>query len=128
MTYRIGELSTITGEARKTLRYWTDQELLTAERSPANYRLYGPEAVRTVAFIRSAQAAGFKLRDIKDLLRLASGDQRPCRDVKALARERLADVRRQLEQLRTFETTLTSLVTTPETTCPGETCTFLPNF
>lgn len=126
MHYTIGALGAATGERPKTLRYWTDQGLLQADRTAANYRSYGPEASGRVAFIRSAQAAGFTLRDIKTMLELAGGDNKPCAEVKTLARARLSDVRAQLRQLRTLEAALVGLVTVPEAACPDERCTFLP--
>ena len=126
MRYTIGALGAVTGERPKTLRYWTDQGLLQADRTAANYRSYGPEASGSVAFIRSAKAAGFTLHDIKTLLELAGGDNKPCVEVKALAQARLFDVQAQLRQLRTLEAALVGLATVPDAACPNERCTFLP--
>lgn len=126
MHYTIGALGEATGERPKTLRYWTEQGLLQAERSPANYRRYGLEAPDRVAFIRSAQAAGFTLRDIKALLELARSGNKPCAEVKTLAGARLSAVQAQLRQLHALEAALRKLATTPDTACPDERCAFLP--
>lgn len=127
MYYTIGALGKATGERPKTLRYWTEQGLLQAERTPSNYRTYGLEAVDTVAFIRTAQAVGFTLRDIEALLGLANIQQKPCSEVKTLAQLRLSEVQAQLCQLRRLESSLKELATTPVTACPDERCTFLPD-
>ena len=127
MPYTIGALGALTGEQPKTLRYWTERGLLQAERTEANYRSYGPEAADHVIFIRSAQAAGFTLRDIKALLELAERDKKPCAEVKTLAQARLSDVQARLRQLRKLETALTTLATVPEAACPDERCAFLPD-
>jgi MerR family transcriptional regulator, copper efflux regulator len=124
--YTIGALGAATGERPKTLRYWTEQGLLQADRTAANYRSYGPKAPGSVAFIRLAQAAGFTLRDIKALLELAGGDDKPCAEVRALAQARLSDVQAQLRQLRTLEASLTGLATVSDAACPDERCAFLP--
>lgn len=124
--YTIGALGAATGERPKTLRYWTDQGLMQADRTATNYRSYGPEAPGRVAFIRSAQAAGFTLRDIKTLLELAGGDNKPCAGVKTLAQARLSDVQAQLRHLRTLEAALIGIATVPDAACPNEHCTLLP--
>ena len=51
-------------------------------RTGANYRYYGPESLERLRFIRSAQATGFSLQDVADLLTLPH--QPPCEDVLAL--------------------------------------------
>jgi DNA-binding transcriptional MerR regulator len=124
--YRIGALGAATGETVKTLRFWTEQGLLEAYRSDANYRCYGPDASTRVTFIRLAQATGFRLRDIKTLLFLADGSIKPCNEVKKLAEARLTDVQTQLQQLHAFAAALRDLVTLPSETCPDERCHFLP--
>lgn len=126
MGYRIGVLGDLTGETTKTLRYWTDLGLLVADRSAAGYRIYGAQAVERATFIRTAQTAGFRLRDIGDLLAFAEREGRPCRDVRALAAERLAAVRAQLARLRAYEASLTDLAAAPDAACPDERCAFLP--
>lgn len=68
MRLSIGDLSATTGETVKTLRYWTDQGLLNTERGENNYRYYMPDMTQRAAFIRSTQALGFTLEDIKSIL------------------------------------------------------------
>lgn len=127
MHHTIGALGKATGERPKTLRYWTEQGLLQADRTSSNYRTYGLAALDTVAFIRTAQAAGFTLRDIKTLLGLANTQQKPCNEVKTLAQLRLSEVQAQLRQLRRLESSLKELAAAPVTACPDERCTFLPS-
>jgi DNA-binding transcriptional MerR regulator len=67
----IGEVSRRTGVPVKTLRFYSDQGLLTpAERSPRNgYRLYGAEALLRLDLIRTLREAGLGLDSIKKVSR-----------------------------------------------------------
>jgi DNA-binding transcriptional MerR regulator len=99
--YTIGELARAAGVRSSTVRFYERRGLLTPEgRSEGNYRLYGEESLRRLRFIRSAQAAGFTLADIKLLLRFQDGDVAPCGQVQELIAVRLEQVAAQLGQLQ----------------------------
>ena len=67
----IGEIAGSVGVATSTLRYYEREGLLKPSgRSGAGYRLYDPASVERLRFIRTAQAVGFALDDIKALLAL----------------------------------------------------------
>ncbi len=65
----IGELAGLTGVPVKTIRSWSDQDLLPpAARTPAGYRLYGPDAPARLEIVRSLRALGIGLADIRSVL------------------------------------------------------------
>lgn len=98
---RIGELADASGVSTKALRYYEDEGLLPdPPRTASGYRDYGPEALDRVAFIRSAQAAGLTLRQIRETLLIRDGGQPPCRHVAALVDQRLDEVEQRLRELR----------------------------
>ena len=67
----IGQVARTAGVATPTLRYYEQEGLLSpTTRSRAGYRLYDEQAVEQLRFIRSAQAVGFTLDDIRTLGRL----------------------------------------------------------
>ena len=75
---RIGELATRAGVSIDTIRYYERRRLLPrAERSRGGFRLYTPETVDRLRFIKQAQEIGFSLDEIGDLL--ATGDAAECR-------------------------------------------------
>src|SRR5262245_53591371 len=90
----IGELAEQAGVTVKTVRFYSDAELLPpAGRSGANYRLYSLGDVVRVGLIRSLREAGFTIREIRAVL---------ARDLplaEAL-RLRLAAVEAQMKALR----------------------------
>ena len=65
----IGQVARATGVAATTLRYYEREGILTPTvRNGAGYRLYDAQAVERLQFLRSAQAVGFTLDDIRTLL------------------------------------------------------------
>jgi len=67
----IGEVARTAGVATPTLRYYEQEGLLSpTARSRAGYRLYDVAAVEQLRFIRSAQAVGFTLDDIRSDLHM----------------------------------------------------------
>lgn len=129
MSISIGDLSSQTREPVKTLRYWTDQGLLEAERGANNYRYYPPDTPQRVAFIRSAQALGFTLADIGDILRLREAGVIPCDHVRADLRKQLESVQKRLAELRALEHELSARLVwadaDPSPTCDTEGCVYL---
>ena len=100
----IGQLARSSAVADSAIRYYERLGLLLpAGRTTGNYRTYGPEAGDRLAFIRSAQAAGFELTDIKSMLMFQDGSVSPCTEVRDLVSTRLASVRGQLGKLRHVE-------------------------
>src|SRR3982750_4737377 len=91
---------TIAGLARaggvgvETVRYYQRRGLLATPSRPQNgghsggIRRYGEDDLRRLRFIRSAQAAGFTLEQIAELIALDATDDRP--RARELARERIA--------------------------------------
>jgi MerR family mercuric resistance operon transcriptional regulator len=100
---------TIAGLAREggvgveTVRYYQRRGLLETPARPrgdgygGGVRRYGEEDVRRLRFIRSAQAAGFTLEQIGELLALDATDDRA--RARELARERIAALDAKIAEL-----------------------------
>jgi DNA-binding transcriptional MerR regulator len=107
--YTISQLAKSAGIPTTTMRYYERIGLVEPEdRSHGNYRLYGEESLRKVSFIRSAQAIGFTLDDVKALLAAHDSTAASCREVQTLIEERLAEVGRRLKDLRHVQRVLKS--------------------
>jgi MerR family mercuric resistance operon transcriptional regulator len=103
-TYTIGQLAKAAAVPTSTLRFYERTRLLTpATRSESNYRQYDSAALERLRFIRAAQATGFSIEDIRELLSLTHSDDPPCDDVLSLMTNRLAEVRERLKKLRHVE-------------------------
>ena len=65
---RIGELARRTGVSERSLRYYEQQGLLTADRTPGGHRDYPDQAVDRVIRIQELYAAGLHSSRIAQLL------------------------------------------------------------
>ncbi len=98
----IGQLAKAGGVPTSTVRYYERAGLLRpSRRSGANYRLYSNEDLQRLRFVRAAQATGFTLGDIRQLLRPAHCDR-----VQGLIEKRLAEVGARMSELRHVQTVL----------------------
>ena len=101
-TFTIGELARAAGVPSSTIRYYEREGLLRpSSRSPSNYRIYSESELERLRFIRAAQATGFTLDDVTQLLRPAA-----CGKVQALIEERLAVVAERMKELRHLQKVL----------------------
>ncbi|WP_242098431.1 MerR family transcriptional regulator [Sphingomonas sp. CROZ-RG-20F-R02-07] len=110
---------TIAGLAREggvgveTIRYYQRRGLLAQPPRTAGsgvaggIRRYDAEAVRQLKFVRSAQAAGFTLEEVSELLKLDATDNRS--KARAMARSRIAALDRKIHELETAKVWLTRL-------------------
>lgn len=65
---RIGDLAAATGASVRSLRYYEEQGLLVATRTPSGQRTYGALAVERVQLVQQLFAAGLPSRTIVQLL------------------------------------------------------------
>ena len=72
---RIGELAAATGVSVRALRYYEEQSLLTAERSPSGQRHYSDSAADRVHLIQQLYAAGLPSKTIAELLPCIETDE-----------------------------------------------------
>lgn len=97
---RIGEVAARARVNVQTLRYYERIGLLPEPRRlSSGYRAYPPGAVRTVRFVKRAQALGFTLTEIRSLLRLSGRDD-GCAETRALADLRIARLDDEIAELR----------------------------
>jgi MerR family copper efflux transcriptional regulator len=98
---RIGELAAVSGVTAKTIRYYEDIGVLDPPaRTPSGYRQYTPEATNRLAFIRSAQAVGLSLGEIRGIVALRDRGTTPCGHVLDLITARAADLDRRISELQ----------------------------
>jgi DNA-binding transcriptional MerR regulator len=97
----IGEVAVRAGVSVDTVRFYERERLLpSAGRTLGGFRLFPPEAVNRIRFIKQAQELGFALDEIRDMLR--SDGSAECRYVHDLLKAKLAEVDERLERMRAF--------------------------
>lgn len=102
MSLTISELARSAGVGVETVRFYQRKELLFDPRPSSSgrggQRHYGEEDIRRLRFIRSAQAAGFTLEEIRELLELDRSEDRG--RVQAMAKSRIAALDSRIRELR----------------------------
>lgn len=94
----IGKLAAAGGVGVETVRFYQRRGLLATPPRESAVRRYGARDLRRLRFIRQAQAAGFTLEQIQELLALdATGDRPRARE---LARARIAALDSRIAELR----------------------------
>ena len=93
----IARLGAAAGVGVETVRYYQRRGLLAVPPSAGAVRRYDADDVRRLRFIRRAQAAGFKLEEIGELLALDRTDDRA--RVRELAGHRLAALDARIAEL-----------------------------
>jgi Hg(II)-responsive transcriptional regulator len=110
---RTGQVAAEAGVNVQTLRYYERRGLLAQpSRQESGYRVYGPDAVRTVRFIKRAQELGFSLGDAEALLDLAAGGPESCEAARELADQKIADLDRRIADLQAMRDSLRRLAAT----------------
>lgn len=126
---KVGEVAEHAGVGVQTLHYYERLGLLPKPaRSTSNYRLYSPDALRRVQFIQKAQALGFTLKEIKEILGLREQGRAPCRCVADVGKKHLQELDARIAVLQEFRRALSAIVpkwekeTSHQRKCAGEFC------
>ncbi|WP_439889165.1 heavy metal-responsive transcriptional regulator [Pseudomonas sp. MBLB4123] len=121
----IGQLGRLAALTPDTLRYYEDAGLLQPDgKSDAGYRLYSPAATQRLRFIKHAQACGFSLAEIRELLSLRHSESACCRDVRRLAVEKKLLLEQKIRAMQAMSAALDRLIddcndeTGPVDDCP----------
>src|SRR5580704_11927143 len=106
---QIGIVAKKIGLSVDAIRFYVLNALLPRPpRTQGGFRQYAESDVETLTFIRRVQGLGFKLSEIRALLRLRGNRLQPCAPVRRRLEEKLADVRRKLADLQKLEHDLRS--------------------
>ena len=112
----IGALAKRAGVGVETVRFYERRGLVRRPARPrAGYRAYPDEAIGRIRFIRNAQALGFTLQEVKELLALRVTAGTSCAAVRSRASAKVADVKRRLTDLERIRMALEKLIAV----CPG---------
>ena len=106
---RIGQISRQTGVGIDAIRFYERNGLLAAPaRSEGGFRLYSPDAVSALQFIRNLQTLGFSLDEVREFVSLKTNDFRGCSAVRRILDHKLRDIRAKKIALARLETELTA--------------------
>ncbi len=110
VTHTVKDTAARVGLPSRTLRYYDRIGLVCPPRTPAGYRVYGPEEEGRLRFVRRAKMLGFSLEQIRQLIAVA--ERGSCSavvpEVERLLDEKIAAIDAQVAELGTFRERLVS--------------------
>lgn len=108
---RIGQLSDRAQVPIKTIRYYEELGLLQAQkRTSGGFRLFAPEILTRLAFIKRSQSLGLSLQEIHDILAIHDQGQRPCDEVKHTLQAKVTAIEQKIEALTLLRGQILSLI------------------
>lgn len=108
-TLTISKFAQAGGVSVEAVRFYQRKGLLGIPSAPSGVRLYGDEELRHLKFIKKAQAAGFTLEEIKELIQLDSSQDRA--RANEMAQARLAALNQKITELEQARDALNQLTT-----------------
>ena len=114
--FTIGELARVAGVGVETVRFYERRGLIERPARPASgFRAYPRDVVSRLAFVREAQALGFTLREVRDLLALNANPATDCAAVRGRAAAKLGQLETRMARLVRMRAALRGLLVR----CPG---------
>ena len=108
--HNIGQAAKASGVSAKMIRHYEAIGLIAAaRRTDAGYRLYDERDVQVLQFIHRSRELGFSLEQIRTLLALWQDKQRASKDVRAMAKQHMAELDRKIADLQAMRRTLETL-------------------
>lgn len=104
---QIGTVAVRSGLTVDTIRFYEKQGLVAKpHRSSGGFRLYNEGDLDRLSFVSRAQALGFSLVEIRELLLLRDAGSETCSHVHDLLSQKLAAVQQKIAGLRKLESQL----------------------
>ncbi|WP_207485944.1 Cu(I)-responsive transcriptional regulator [Arenibaculum pallidiluteum] len=106
----IGQASKASGVSAKLIRYYEGIGLIPeAGRTASGYRVYTPQDVNILRFVRRARTLGFGIERIRHLVGLWRDRNRASAEVKRIALEHVRELEAKIAELRAMSDTLQDL-------------------
>jgi DNA-binding transcriptional MerR regulator len=107
----VSDVARACGVSPDTVRYYERKGAIpAAARRPNHYRSYPRAAVARVQTVRRAIALGFTIEELARIFKKRSLGKAPCRDVRALAVRKLADLDARLREMNALRDTLAATI------------------
>ncbi len=107
----IGEAARQSGVHVETIRYYEREGIIPPPgRAASGRRLFAPEDVARLRFIRRCRSLGFSIADIRALMGLGGAEGASCAEIGAIGRAQLEQVRARMAELARLEAALAELV------------------
>jgi MerR family copper efflux transcriptional regulator len=106
----IGQVAKLAGVGVETIRFYEREGLLNKpKRKESGYRMFGPEVVNRIKFIKSVKELGFSLKEIRELLFLRVDSRSTATEVKKRVDSKIDQIDRRIHDLKKVRNALAQL-------------------
>jgi MerR family mercuric resistance operon transcriptional regulator len=106
----IGQVAKLAGVGVETIRFYEREGLLNKpKRKESGYRMFGPEVVSRIRFIKSVKELGFSLKEIRELLFLRVDSRGTASEVKKRIESKIDQIDRRINDLKKVRNALAQL-------------------
>jgi MerR family copper efflux transcriptional regulator len=124
----VGALAKQAGVKIDTIRYYERRGLLPKPpRTDCGYRTFTPSSLERLRFIRQAQALGFTLAEVNQLLALRVRPGTTCTEVRKRAEAKISDIELRIQSLHRMKRALHQLVSSCAADGAASECSLLAN-
>lgn len=106
----IGEVASKFGLAASAIRFYEQEGLLPPARRRSGRRVYDSDILHRLSVIELAKAAGFTIREIRELLDGCTGRARPGSMWRQLAQRKRSELQRSIETAQRMQAILDQLL------------------
>ena len=108
---KIGEVAARSGLTVKTIRFYCDEGLIQpASRSDGGFRLFNPEALNDLAFIRTLRGLDIPLPDVMKILESRRSGICTCTSLQSTIRSKAGEIEHKITALRAMHVELMELL------------------
>ncbi len=101
---KIGDLAKEAGCTVETIRYYEQERLLPEPaRSGGNYRMYGPEHLQALRFLRHCRSLDMSHDEMRALAAFRTAPSENCGEVNVLLDQHIGHVAQRIRELRALE-------------------------
>ena len=107
---KIGNAAKLSGLTVKTVRYYSNRGIICPQKNlNTGYRDFSEDDVAKLQFVGKARKFGFSTQECRDLLALYQNKNRSSKEVKSLTLEKISEIDKKLEELRSLRKQLSVL-------------------
>ena len=100
----------------RAIRHYEEIGIITSKRMENNYRYFDESNLDKLKFLVRARKLGFSLEECKELIKLFENDNRKSENVRNIAKNKLENIDKQIQELKDLKKSLEWLVQK----CPGD--------
>ena len=103
----IGQVAKLAGVGVETIRFYEREGLLNKpKRKLSGYRMFGPDVVNRIRFIKNVKELGFSLKEIRELLFLRVNSRGTAAEVKRRVDSKIDQIDRRISDLKKVRSAL----------------------